>query len=92
MATTPAQSLPKGIQKLVTLLEHLNKPPKLTFATNVKSLRLTLAYKNDHWGARYVALCFLFTLNVVSLSMGGGVVSVLFERRRSAFALTQRKT
>src|SRR6266508_1970652 len=54
MATTPAQSLPKGIQKLINLLEHLNKPPKLTFATNVKSLRLTLAYKNDHWGMRYV--------------------------------------
>jgi len=70
MATTPAQSLPKGIQKLVTLLEHLNKPPKLTFATNVKGLRLTLAYKNDHWGARYVALCFLFTLNVVSFVDG----------------------
>jgi len=53
MATIPAQSHPKGIQKLINLLEHLNKPPKLTFATNVKTLRLTLAYKNDHWGARH---------------------------------------
>ena len=75
MATTPAKSLPKGIQKLVNLLEHLNKPPKLTFATNVKSLRLTLAYKNDHWGARYVELFFLVLYRFVG---AGGLYPSLF--------------
>ena len=53
MATLKAQSLPTGIIKLTRLLEHLNKHPKLTFTNNVKSLRLTLAYSNDHWGARH---------------------------------------
>ena len=52
MATSKGQSLPGGIIKLTKFLEHLNKSPKLTFANNVRTLRVTLAYQNDHWGAR----------------------------------------
>ena len=58
MATTKAQSLPGGILKLTKLLDHLNKPPKLTLVKNVKTLRLTVAHQNDHWGARCGFLFF----------------------------------
>jgi len=45
-------TVPAGIVRLQKLITHLKAPPKLVL-TGVKSLRLSLAYKNDHFGARH---------------------------------------
>ena len=44
-------TLPTGVLHLQKLLTHLKAPPKLVL-TGVKSLRMSLAVKNDHFGAR----------------------------------------
>jgi small subunit ribosomal protein S25 len=44
-------TLPAGIIHLQKLLTHLKAPPKLVL-TGVKTLRMSLAAKNDHFGAR----------------------------------------
>ncbi|EDR08318.1 uncharacterized protein LACBIDRAFT_327445 [Laccaria bicolor S238N-H82] len=41
-----------GPSRLSTILAHLNASPKLTLS-NLKSLRLTMAFRNDHFGARH---------------------------------------
>ena len=46
-----ATTVPAGITRLQNLITHLKAPPKLVL-TGVKSLRMSLAYKNDHFGAR----------------------------------------
>lgn len=46
-----SQTLPEGIQQLSKLVAHLNSAPKLSLQ-NVKNLRICLAAKNDHYGAR----------------------------------------
>jgi len=44
-------TIPAGVLHLQKLLTHLKAPPKLVL-TGVKSLRMSLAAKNDHFGAR----------------------------------------
>ncbi|KAF9523652.1 hypothetical protein CPB83DRAFT_862549 [Crepidotus variabilis] len=51
--STVKTTLPRGIHKLSKLLEQLNQHPRLTLSSEVKSLRLTLSAKNDHWGAKH---------------------------------------
>ena len=46
-----AKFIPAGLSKLSQLIASLNAPPRLTLP-NLKSLRLTLAFQNDHFGAR----------------------------------------
>ncbi|KAF8238685.1 hypothetical protein L208DRAFT_1240979 [Tricholoma matsutake] len=46
------RTVPTGPSKLSKILAFLNAPPKLTL-TNLKSLKLTLAFQNDHFGARH---------------------------------------
>ncbi|KAF8641541.1 hypothetical protein AX16_009918 [Volvariella volvacea WC 439] len=41
-----------GPSRLSTILAHLNASPQLSLP-HVKALRLSLAYKNDHFGARH---------------------------------------
>ncbi|KAJ6614923.1 hypothetical protein B0H10DRAFT_2043216 [Mycena sp. CBHHK59/15] len=46
------KQLPSGPSALAQLLAHLRAPPKLTLP-QIASLRLTLAARNDHFGARH---------------------------------------
>jgi small subunit ribosomal protein S25 len=46
-----AKFIPTGPSKLSQLIASLNAPPKLALS-NLKSLKLTLAFQNDHFGAR----------------------------------------
>ncbi|GLB36709.1 putative mitochondrial ribosomal protein L51 / S25 / CI-B8 domain [Lyophyllum shimeji] len=41
-----------GPSHLARVLAHLNAPPKLELS-NLKTLRLSLAFRNDHFGARH---------------------------------------
>ena len=53
---SPTAALAKPVkkhEKLAKTLEWLNKEPKPILG-RVNSLELTYAYKNDHFGARYV--------------------------------------
>ncbi|KAJ7219974.1 hypothetical protein GGX14DRAFT_584885 [Mycena pura] len=45
-------NLPTGPSALSRLVAHLKAPPKLSLP-HIRSLRLTLAARNDHFGARY---------------------------------------
>ncbi|CAA7267683.1 unnamed protein product [Cyclocybe aegerita] len=45
-------SVPAGIERLTKLLSHLNKAPRLTLP-GVKSLSVSYAFRNDHFGARH---------------------------------------
>ncbi|KAF9482390.1 hypothetical protein BDN70DRAFT_853419 [Pholiota conissans] len=47
-----SQTFPGGIVRLSKLLSHLNAPPKLVLP-GVKSLRLSLSAKGDHFGAQH---------------------------------------
>ena len=42
-----------GPSRLSRILAHLMQEPR-PFLPNLKSLQLTYAYRNDHFGARYV--------------------------------------
>ena len=46
---------PLGPSRLSQILQVLKKEPRPQLDT-VKSLKLTLAFRNDHFGARYVGL------------------------------------
>jgi len=47
-----AKRLPRGPSDLSRLVAHLKAPPKLSLPS-INSLRLTLAARNDHFGARH---------------------------------------
>lgn len=47
--------VPLGPSRLSQVLQALKKEPQPQLDT-VKSLKLTLAFRNDHFGARYVSL------------------------------------
>jgi len=49
-----AKAAARGPSKLSTILAQLNAAPQLNLS-GVKSLRLTYAFRNDHWGARHFA-------------------------------------
>ena len=56
---SPTAALAKPVkaqEKLAKTLEWLNKEPK-PIVEKIRSLELTYAYKNDHFGARYVFVC-----------------------------------
>ncbi|KAF8168445.1 hypothetical protein B0H34DRAFT_793047 [Crassisporium funariophilum] len=48
----PKVGLPAGIIHLNKVLTHLKASPKLTL-TGLKALKLSYAYRNDHFGARH---------------------------------------
>lgn len=50
---SPTTRAVKKHEKLAKTLEWLNKEPK-PILERINSLELTYAYKNDHFGARYV--------------------------------------
>lgn len=52
-AASILKSAPSSIART---LSHLNKTPAPVLAPNVKSLKLTMAFKNAHYGARSVNL------------------------------------
>jgi len=58
---SPTAALAKPVKKherLAKTLEWLNREPKPVLE-KISSLQLTYAYKNDHWGARYVRSCLV---------------------------------
>ncbi|KAG5643813.1 hypothetical protein DXG03_009589 [Asterophora parasitica] len=52
MTSRVAKRAAAGPSHLKRVLEHLNAGPKLTLS-NLKSLKLSLAFQNDHFGARH---------------------------------------
>lgn len=67
--------------KLNAVLANLNAEPRLQLR-NVKQLKVTYAYRNDHFGARYVIECALININLQLLQ-------AFCERNRSAVELCQ---
>lgn len=51
--STAAKAVAQGPSKLSKILQHLKAKPQLNL-TGVKSLKLSCAFRNDHFGARYV--------------------------------------
>ena len=51
--STAAKAAVQGPSKLSKILQHLNAKPKLNL-TGVKSLKLSYAFRNDHFGAKCV--------------------------------------
>ncbi|EAU93277.1 hypothetical protein CC1G_12183 [Coprinopsis cinerea okayama7 len=54
MASNAVKQAVKAPSKLQKILANLNAAPRLDL-TGVKTLKLTYAYRNDHWGARHFA-------------------------------------
>ncbi|TEB18983.1 hypothetical protein FA13DRAFT_1698251 [Coprinellus micaceus] len=52
--STVAKAAAQGPSKLSKILQHLKAKPQLNL-TGVKSLKLSYAFRNDHFGARHFA-------------------------------------
>ena len=66
MASNAVKQAVKAPSKLQKILANLNAAPRLDL-TGVKTLKLTYAYRNDHWGARWVLPLLFWVLHTVIL-------------------------